>query len=134
MVKHNRLSRFYINRAKQIFNIRFKNSLKCPMCFVIIIAILKLNNNQKTIYLIMSEIYILVVKLIKSTSNNHKSILFLGYKKICESAKPTASSFSFGKRHTHNSKYSTDGPGPAEYDISGLGIKGIIYYEIYIDA
>lgn len=51
--------------------------------------------------------------------------LFLGYKKIAESSKPTAASFSFGKRHTHISRDDTVGPGPAEYDVSGLGSKGI---------
>lgn len=49
---------------------------------------------------------------------------WLGYKKIAESSKPTAASFSFGKRHTHISRDDTVGPGPAEYDVSGLGSKG----------
>lgn len=47
-----------------------------------------------------------------------------GYKKIAESQKPTATSFSFGKRHTHNARNDTDGPGPANYDVSGLSTKG----------
>lgn len=50
---------------------------------------------------------------------------FVGYKKIVISSKPTASSFSFGQKHKHIARNDTDGPGPANYDITGLSVRGI---------
>lgn len=38
-------------------------------------------------------------------------LLYAGYKKIVVSSKPTASSFSFGQKHKHITKFETDGPG-----------------------
>lgn len=37
--------------------------------------------------------------------------LYAGYRKIVVSSKPTASSFSFGQKHRHITKFDTDGPG-----------------------
>lgn len=47
-----------------------------------------------------------------------------GHKKIVVSSKPTASSFSFGQKHRHNGRNDTVGPGPAVYDVTGLGTRG----------
>lgn len=73
---------------------------------------------------IRSGIEILTVTNTGSTSWLKIFLSSVGYKKIAESSKPTAASFSFGKRHTHISRDDTVGPGPAEYDVSGLGSKG----------
>lgn len=51
-------------------------------------------------------------------------ITFSGYKKVAESLKPTAASYSFGKKHAHIARNDTVGPGPANYDVSGLSTKG----------
>lgn len=47
--------------------------------------------------------------------------LFLGTR-VVESRKSAAPAFSFGSRHSFNNK--TYGPGPANYDVSGLAAKG----------
>lgn len=47
-----------------------------------------------------------------------------GYKKVADSLKPTAASYSFGKKHAHAAKDDTVGPGPANYDVYGLSTKG----------
>lgn len=52
---------------------------------------------------------------------------FVGYKKIVVSSKPTASSFSFGQKHKHIARNDTDGPGPANYDVTGLSVRGIYF-------
>lgn len=43
--------------------------------------------------------------------------------KIVESKKAGAPSFSFGTRHMHSNR--NYGPGPANYNISGLAAKGL---------
>lgn len=58
------------------------------------------------------------------TNNVRKINLFPGYKKIVVSSKPTASSFSFGQKHKHIGRNDTVGPGPAIYDVTGLGNRG----------
>lgn len=61
-----------------------------------------------------------------NNAHSHQRFNFvLGYKKIVISSKPTASSFSFGQKHKHSTRYDTDGPGPANYDVTGLSVKGI---------
>lgn len=57
--------------------------------------------------------------------SHEKQSTFVGYKKIVVSSKPTASSFSFGQKHKHITRNDTDGPGPANYDITGLSVRGI---------
>lgn len=42
--------------------------------------------------------------------------------KVTDSLKQTAPSYSFGSRH--RKRQDTAGPGPAEYDVTGLGAKG----------
>lgn len=52
-----------------------------------------------------------------------------GYRKIVISSKPTASSFSFG--HKHNGRDDTVGPGPAQYDVSGLSVRGLQIFSLF---
>uniref|UniRef100_A0A0A1XJM1 Outer dense fiber protein 3 n=1 Tax=Zeugodacus cucurbitae TaxID=28588 RepID=A0A0A1XJM1_ZEUCU len=43
-------------------------------------------------------------------------------KKVPDSKKPGAPAFTFGQKHRSN--FDSIGPGPAQYDVSGLGMKG----------
>lgn len=47
---------------------------------------------------------------------------YLGYHKVPESNKKTAASFSMGS--IPKAHYETVGPGPAQYDVTGLSAKG----------